>query len=65
MKLLTTKDAAAKLNITPRRVVALIQAKTLPAEKFGRDYLIKESDLKLVENRKAGRPKSATRKNKK
>jgi len=24
--------------------------------KFGRDYMIKEKDLKLVENRKVGRP---------
>lgn len=57
MKLLTTKEAAARLNITSRRVVALIQAKTLPAEKIGRDYLIKEKDLDLVANRKAGRPR--------
>jgi hypothetical protein len=28
----------------------------LPAEKTGRDYFIKESDLKLVENRQTGRP---------
>jgi len=31
----------------------------LPAEKMGRDYFIKESDLKLVENRKTGRPPKA------
>jgi len=34
----------------------MIRDGRLPAEKFGRDYLIKESDLKLVEDRKPGRP---------
>jgi len=28
----------------------------LPAEKFGRDLMIKEADLKLVEDRPIGRP---------
>jgi excisionase family DNA binding protein len=57
MELLTTKQAAQKLGITPRRVVALVTAGKLPASKFGRDYMIKEADLKLVEDRKVGRPR--------
>ena len=57
MGFLTTKQAAAKLGITPRRVVALVTAGRLPATKFGRDYMIKEADLKLVEVRNVGRPK--------
>jgi excisionase family DNA binding protein len=57
MEFLTTKQAAEKLGITPRRVQALIEAGKLPATKFGRDYSIKEKDLKLVEDRKVGRPK--------
>jgi hypothetical protein len=28
----------------------------LPAEKFGRDYMIKEEDLELVADRTPGRP---------
>lgn len=56
---LTTKQAAGKLGITSRRVQALIEAGRLPAEKFGRDYMIREADLKLVENRKVGRPKKS------
>ena len=56
MKLLTTNEAAEKVGISSRRIVALIQAKKLPAEKMGRDYFIKERDLKLIENSKAGRP---------
>jgi excisionase family DNA binding protein len=57
MEFLTTKQAAEKLGITPRRVQALIEVGKLPAQKFGRDYMIKEKDLKLVEDRKVGRPK--------
>ena len=57
MELLTTKQAAERLGITPRRVQALIEAGRLPSTKFGRDYMIKEADLKLVEDRKVGRPK--------
>lgn len=57
MDFLTTKQAAERLGITPRRVQALIEAGRLPAQKFGRDYMIREKDLKLVEDRKVGRPK--------
>ena len=57
MKLLTTNDVAGKLNVTVKRVQALIRAGRLPAEKVGRDYLIKERDLKLVLERKPGRPR--------
>lgn len=56
MEFLTTKQVAERLGITPRRVQALIEAGRLPGTKFGRDYMIKESDLKLVEVRKVGRP---------
>ena len=56
MNLLTTKEVAERLKVSVRRVHALIQDNRLPAQKFGRDYMIKEKDLKLVENRKVGRP---------
>lgn len=39
------------------RVQQLIWGGRLPAEKMGRDYFIKEDDLKLVEDRKPGRPR--------
>jgi excisionase family DNA binding protein len=61
MKLLTTKDAAEKLGISEGRVRTLIINGRLPAEKFGKAHMIKESDLKLVENRKAGRPKKESK----
>lgn len=59
MKFLTTLEVAEKLGVTRRRVLALIEAGRLPATKFGRDYMIRKEDLKLVENRKVGRPKKA------
>ena len=60
--ILTTKQVAERLGITPRRVQALVTVGRLPAQKFGRDYMIKESDLKLVEVRKVGRPKATKKK---
>ena len=59
MNFLTTKQTAELLGITPRRVQALIEAGRLPAQKFGRDYMINEKDLKLVKDRKVGRPPKA------
>lgn len=54
--LLTTKQAAEKLGVTPGRVRQMIVDGHLPATKMGRDNFIKEADLKLVEKRKVGRP---------
>jgi len=57
MSLLTTKQTAERLSVSVRRVHQLIEEGRLPAEKMGRDYLINEEDLKLVEGRKVGRPR--------
>lgn len=54
--LLTTKEVAERLGVTQSRVRALIKSGRLPSQQFGRDHLIKESDLKLVQDRKPGRP---------
>lgn len=56
-RLLTTPEVAERLGVTTRRVLALIQAGRLPSQQFGRDHVIKESDLALVSERKSGRPK--------
>lgn len=56
MGLLTTVEVAERLGVSPRRVRELITDGRLPAEKKGRDYLIKEFDLAKVQNRKPGRP---------
>jgi excisionase family DNA binding protein len=54
--LLTTQQVAEKLGVTTGRVRQMIMDGQLPSQKIGRDNFIKESDLKLVENRKSGRP---------
>lgn len=56
MNLLTTKEVAERLGVTSVRVCAMINAGRLPAGRFGRAYMIDEADLKLVEDRKPGRP---------
>lgn len=60
MKLLSTSEVADKLGVTVGRVQQLIWDGLLPAQKVGRDYVINEGDLKLVEDRpKVGRPPKA------
>jgi excisionase family DNA binding protein len=54
--LLTTPQVAARLGVSARRVLALIESGRLPSQQFGRDHVVKESDLHLVEDRKVGRP---------
>jgi excisionase family DNA binding protein len=60
MNLLTTKEVSARLGVTIQRVQAMIRDGRLPASKHGRDYVIKEQDLKLVADRKPGRPRKQT-----
>ncbi|HEV7903574.1 MAG TPA: helix-turn-helix domain-containing protein [Pyrinomonadaceae bacterium] len=59
MAILTAAQAAERLGISVRRVQQLVKDGRLPAEQFGGALMIKEQDLKLVENRKAGRPPKA------
>ncbi len=53
---LTTKEVAEKLGVSVGRVQQFIAEGRLPATKIGQTNLVKESDLKLVQNRKTGRP---------
>jgi excisionase family DNA binding protein len=62
MKLLTTDEVAERLGVTVRRVQAMIKGGRLPAEKMGRDWLVRETDLPLVAVRQPGRPKKGTAK---
>lgn len=61
--LLSVSEAADKLGISRWRINQLINQERLPAQKVGRAYIIKESDLKLVEDRKPGRPTKNDSKN--
>ena len=65
MNLLNTKQVAGKLNISTIRVRQLIQEGRLKAQLVGRDYVIDESDLKLVQERKTGRPPAVSQTDKK
>ena len=56
MGALTTREAAERLGVTIRRVNDLITSGRLPADRFGQAYMIQEEDLKLVADRKPGRP---------
>ena len=56
-KLLNTKQAAERLNVSERRIRQLIAQGRLPAIKLARDWMIKEKDLEKVKDRPAGRPK--------
>ena len=59
IKLLSVAEAAQKLGVSRIRVNQLIEKKRLPAQKVGRAFVIREEDLKLVENRQTGRPPKA------
>ena len=61
MSMMTTKQAAEALGVSVRRVRAMIEAGQLPAEKFGRDWMIDEKDLAAVRDRKPGYPKGRPR----
>lgn len=54
--LITTKEAAKRLNLSVRRIQALIASGRLPAEKIGNSFAIKESDLTVLKGRTNGRP---------
>lgn len=60
MKLLSTKEVAAKLGVTPIRVRQLIQQGRLAAQRIGRDYAIEEKALDKIAPRPLGRPKAKT-----
>ncbi|HWT02589.1 MAG TPA: helix-turn-helix domain-containing protein [Pyrinomonadaceae bacterium] len=60
MKLISAAEAAEKLGIHITRVQVLIREGRLPAQKVGGSYVINEGDLKLVENRRPGRPPKKT-----
>ncbi len=54
--LITAAQAGEILGVTRHRVIQLITAGRLPAEKVGMQYLIKPADLEKVKDRKPGRP---------
>jgi excisionase family DNA binding protein len=61
VKLLTTAEVASKLGIHRSRVNVLIKEGRLPAHRFGRAFLVEERQLRLVEVRQPGRPRTTDR----
>jgi excisionase family DNA binding protein len=57
MKIISTAEAAKRLNVTPDRVRKMIEAKRLKATKLGNVWLIDTKDLEAVKDRKVGRPR--------
>src|SRR5262249_2644909 len=55
-EILSTADAAARLGVSVRRVQQMVKSGKLPADRFGGSLMIRAGDLKLVANRKPGRP---------
>jgi excisionase family DNA binding protein len=57
MGLISTSEAAERLGVHITRVQVLIREGRLPAQKIGGTYVVDEDDLKLVADRKPGRPR--------
>ncbi len=55
-ELLSVREAAEILDVVRQRVLQLIYADRLKAEKVGNQYVIKLSDLDAVRDRPTGRP---------
>jgi excisionase family DNA binding protein len=56
MTYLTTDQAGEILGVSGRRVRALIKVGRLPAQKFGKAWIISKKDLEKVAVRNPGRP---------
>jgi site-specific DNA-methyltransferase (adenine-specific) len=58
-KYLTTEEAAEFLGVTPSRIRQLISEERIKSEKYGRDHLIQEEEVKYFAKegrKKRGRP---------
>ena len=52
--LLTTYEAAKRLKVSRRQVQYLIKQGVLPAQKLGRDYVVRAADVDALPPRKPG-----------
>jgi excisionase family DNA binding protein len=64
MKIISTAEAAKRLNVTQSRVQKMIAAKRLKATKVGNVWLIDPKDLEPLKDRKVGRPRKARKSSK-
>ena len=56
-EILTTGQVAKMLDVSLRRVQKLIADGRLPSQQFGREHLIKKSDVERLEIHPVGRPR--------
>lgn len=49
--MLTTKQAAAELGISERRIRQIVGTPALPAARVGRDWVIRRADLEIARAR--------------
>lgn len=59
MNIISTTEAAERLNVTPSRVRKMIDSGRLKATKVGSVWLIDPKDLEAVKDRKVGRPRKS------
>jgi excisionase family DNA binding protein len=59
MKIISTTEAARRLNVSPSRIRAMIASARLKGIKVGKVWLIDPKDLDAVKDRKVGRPRKA------
>lgn len=57
MEMISAREASLQLGVSLRRVQQLVSSGRLPATQIGGSWVINKSDLALVSDRKAGRPK--------
>jgi excisionase family DNA binding protein len=58
-QLIDSREAAAKLGVSLRRVQQFIASGRLPATRLGGNYVIRSEDLAKVRDRPTGRPPKA------
>jgi excisionase family DNA binding protein len=54
---ITTSEAAKILNISKTRVLQLINLNIIPAERVGRQFVLRKPDVLAARGRKSGRPR--------
>jgi len=61
MELISTKDAALRMDLSPRRIRQFIEDGRLPAQAIGGRFAIRPGDLlrRQITKRKNGRPRKS------
>jgi excisionase family DNA binding protein len=58
LKRITASEAAKILDISKTRVLQLINLGIIPAERVGKQFILKERDVRAARGRKTGRPRT-------